>query len=112
MEKELGSMQDKVVWDTSDVYSLSDLLKHKGIKEAMFGRAFAILGVKGEELGADQQKWKARIVFPRFQHPHEDGDVCGGPVRGSIERTCKFRSKPSSTWKCSDEKVSSKFARC
>ena len=56
-------MQDKVVWDTSDVYSLSDLLKHKGIEEAMFGRAFAILGVKGEELGADQQKWKARIVF-------------------------------------------------
>ena len=29
----------------------------------MLGRAFAILGVKGEKLPDDQKKWKARLVF-------------------------------------------------
>ena len=33
------------------------------ISEAMLGRAFQILGVKGEELGKDLQVWKGRIVF-------------------------------------------------
>jgi hypothetical protein len=63
MEKELGNMYEKEVWDTKDVYSLHDLLRDDRIKEAMLGRAFAILGIKGEELGVADQKWKARIVF-------------------------------------------------
>ena len=33
------------------------------ISEAMLGRAFAILGIKGEELAGNLKQWKARIVF-------------------------------------------------
>ena len=63
MRKELGNIESKGVWDTNDVYSLTDLLRDTKIKEAMLGRAFAILGVKNEELDVKDQKWKARIVF-------------------------------------------------
>ena len=45
------------------MYSLGDLLKDKNISEAMLGRVLAILGIKGAELAATLQQWKARIVF-------------------------------------------------
>ena len=38
-----------------DVYSPSDFLNDPSISEAMLDRAFAILGIKGEELGEDQK---------------------------------------------------------
>ena len=63
IRKELDSMTAKVVWDVNDVYSLHDLLRTPNVNEAMLGRVFQILGVKGEELGPDEQTWKARIVF-------------------------------------------------
>ena len=56
-------MDGKKVWDVDDVHSLDDLLKDKNIDEAMFGRVFAILGIKGEELGEALKQWKALIVF-------------------------------------------------
>ena len=56
-------MNAKQVWDTDDVYSLHDLLRNPKISEAMLGRVFLILGVKGQELNEAQKKWKARIVF-------------------------------------------------
>ena len=63
LKTELDNMRGKGVWDESDVHSLHDLLKDPKISEAMLGRAFAILGIKGEELEADHKQWKARIVF-------------------------------------------------
>ncbi|CAK0852325.1 unnamed protein product [Prorocentrum cordatum] len=51
------------VWDTTDVHSLRDLLNDESLSDAMLGRVFAILGIKGEELGKDAQQWKARVVF-------------------------------------------------
>ena len=56
-------MNSKKVWDTDDVHSLNDLLDNKKISEAMLGRVVAIVGINGEELGADQQTWKSRIIF-------------------------------------------------
>lgn len=56
-------MVTKKVWDYDDVYSLTGLLRTPLISEAMLGRAFQILGVKGEELGKELQVWKGRIVF-------------------------------------------------
>ena len=41
-------MNGKNVWDVDDVYSLDDLSKDKNISEAMLGRVFAILDIKGE----------------------------------------------------------------
>ena len=65
LQAELGKMHKRGVWDENDVYSLSDLLKSPNISEAMLGRAFQILGIKGEELpeGHPERVWKARIVF-------------------------------------------------
>ena len=63
VKAELDNMNAKKVWDTDDVYSLTDLLQDPKISEAMLGRAFTILGVKGEELDDTLKKWKARIVF-------------------------------------------------
>ena len=63
MIKELNNINCKKLWDLDDVYSLPDLLKDKHISEAMLGRVFAILGIKGEELADSLQQWKARIVF-------------------------------------------------
>ena len=63
LKKELDSLRTKQVWDVDDVYSLQDLLKDPAISEAMLGRVFAILGIKGEELEKYKQQWKARIVF-------------------------------------------------
>ena len=62
---ELGKMAKRGVWDTSDVYSLHDLLRTPNVTECMFGRIFQILGIKGEELKEDDPEriWKARIVF-------------------------------------------------
>ena len=60
---ELEKMMKRKVWDIDDVYSLQDLLRDPNVKEAMLGRAFQILGVKGEELGEAEQVWKGRIVF-------------------------------------------------
>ena len=48
-------MNSKKVSDTSEVYSLRDILRNSKIPEAMFGRVFSILGIKNEELGDDQQ---------------------------------------------------------
>ena len=62
-KKEVFNMKTKKVWDEDDIYSLEDLLCNKDISEAMLGRAFAVLGIKGEELGDDLKAWKARIVF-------------------------------------------------
>ena len=56
-------MNSKKVWDTSEVYSLRDILWNSEIPEAMFGRVFTILGIKNEELGDDRKVWKARCVF-------------------------------------------------
>ena len=56
-------MNSKKVWDVDCVYFLKDLLRDKQISEAMLGRAFTILGIKGEELGDELKAWKARIVF-------------------------------------------------
>ena len=56
-------MSKKLVWDVDGVYSLQHLLKDKNMKVAMLGRTFAILGVKGEELGEAQKQWKPRINF-------------------------------------------------
>jgi hypothetical protein len=58
-------MRKRKVWDEDDVYSLGDLLRTKDIAEAMLGRVFQILGIKGEELpeGHEERIWKARIVF-------------------------------------------------
>ena len=56
-------MNSKKVWDTDEVYSLTDILRNPKIPEAMFGRVFSILGIKHEELGDDQKIWKARCVF-------------------------------------------------
>ena len=61
--KERASMQDKGVWDENDVHSLKDLLRDPKLAEAMFGRVFTILGIKGEELDKEHQQWKARAVF-------------------------------------------------
>ena len=47
MKKELHNMRSKKVWDEEDVHSLEDLLRDKSISEAMLGRAFAILWIKG-----------------------------------------------------------------
>ena len=57
-------MNSKNVWDVDDFDSLKDLLRDKQVSKAMLGRAFAILGIKGEELGDELKAWKARIVFP------------------------------------------------
>ena len=51
MKKELRNMNSKKVWDVDDVYSLEDWQRDTHISEAMLGRAFAILGIKGKELG-------------------------------------------------------------
>ena len=56
-------MHDKRVWDENDVHSLKDLLRDPKLAEAMFGRVFTILGIKGEELNKEHQQWKARAVF-------------------------------------------------
>ncbi|CAK0813605.1 unnamed protein product, partial [Prorocentrum cordatum] len=61
--KERSRMHDKGVWDESDVHSLRDLLRDPKLAEAMFGRVFAILGIKGEELSKEHQQLKARAVF-------------------------------------------------
>ena len=44
-------MNFKKVWDTNEVYSLTDIFRNPKIPEAMFGRVFSILGIKNEELG-------------------------------------------------------------
>ena len=56
-------MNSKNVWNTGEVYSLFDILRNPKIPKAMFGRVFFILGIEHDELGADQQIWKARCVF-------------------------------------------------
>ncbi|CAK0849503.1 unnamed protein product, partial [Prorocentrum cordatum] len=61
--KEVERMGNDNVWDPKDVYSLKDFLKHPTIKEAMLGRVFTILRVKGEEPGPELKEWKGRIVF-------------------------------------------------
>ena len=59
----LEKMHARKVWDVDDVYPLEDLFRRLEISEAMSGRAFQILGVKGEELDPEHQVWKERIVF-------------------------------------------------
>ena len=61
--RELSNMDSKKVWDTGEVYSLTDILRNPKIPEAMFGRAFSIRGIKNKELGDDIHIWKARCVF-------------------------------------------------
>ena len=56
-------MKSNKVWDEEGVHSLKDLLRDKSITEAILGRAFAILAIKGEELSDELKTWKARIVF-------------------------------------------------
>ena len=56
-------MDSKIVWDVNDVYSFKDLVNNNDSSEAMLGSAFAILGVKGEELGDALEQWKARIAL-------------------------------------------------
>ena len=63
MKKELHNINSKKVLDVDDVYFFKDLLRDKQISEAMLGRAFAILGIKGKELEDELKAWKARIVF-------------------------------------------------
>ena len=53
----------RLVWDTEEVYSLTDILRSHKIPEAMVGRGFSILRIKNEEFGDDQTVWKARCVF-------------------------------------------------
>lgn len=60
---EIDKMEKRKVWDVDDVHSLYDLLKYPSISEAMLGRAFQMLGVKGDELDAEHQFWKGRIAF-------------------------------------------------
>ena len=56
-------MNSKRVWDVDHANSSDELFRDKKISEVMLGRAFAILGIKGEELGDDLKSWKAIIVF-------------------------------------------------
>ena len=53
IKKELSNMDSKKVWDTGEVYSLTDILRYPKIPEAMFGRVLSILGSKNEKLGHD-----------------------------------------------------------
>lgn len=85
MIQELNNINGKEVWDLDDVYSLPDLLKDKNISEAMLGRVFAILGIKGEEVADSLQQWKARIVFQ------------GSNVRTKSEHPRTTSSKTSAT---------------
>ena len=63
IRKELAKMNnvERPVWDVNDVYSLADLYKDPNLSEAMLGRVFAILGIKGAE--TQDPEWKGRIVF-------------------------------------------------
>ena len=72
MTKELNNMNGKKLWDVNDVYSLDDLLKDKNISEAMLGRVFAILGIKGEELDDAVKQLESAFCVPRKQC--EDND--------------------------------------
>ena len=61
MKNNLNNMKLKNVWDEEDVHSLEDLLRDKTISEAMLGRAFAIMEIKGNELrGPDQNRHRCR----------------------------------------------------
>ena len=55
-KKELKNTDSKMVCNVNDVFCLRDLLNNNDISEAMLGRAFAILVVKGEELGDAMQQ--------------------------------------------------------
>ena len=63
LEKELGNMRLRKVWDCSTVREYYDVKNDPNIVEALFGRCFSILGIKNEELEEALQVWKARIVF-------------------------------------------------
>ena len=73
-------MDSKMVWDVNGVYGFKDLLNNKDSSEAVLGRAFAILCVKGEELGDAMKQFKARIVFQgsnvRTQTGTSAADLC------------------------------------